>query len=196
MKRYTGSVFIFAFCAILTALTGGCGKASRIAVPGSAAKPAVYSPHPASAAFKALRLEKAGSIVVLKIEGADPHSIMTIIYELLLRKGYAVRDVGETFKILVDNGIFRYGPTDSRMLEEAAGAFTEDIGIAGSVETVQADPLKILLELYWYDLKKRKRIWTMKASSTGAILFGAQKYEAVVRQALRQAMAAVPRAEP
>ena len=83
------------------------------------------------------------------------------------------------------------------MLQRAGELFPESAGIAGSIEVVQKEPLRLFLVLNWIDMKTRKVIWSAKATYEGRRLAAGEEAAAdVARRLVEGALYVVPRAEP
>lgn len=177
-------------------LIGGCGLASKVGGLKNASSDAVYDPPLGSAAFQRLRLEKTKSIVILNIEGDDVHGNMKKIYRAILDKGYAIRDVNDTIQVMRRSGLLGKKSTTPENIKKAAGFFTEQTGLAGRVEIVQASPPRVQIALYLIDLKKQKIIWTIKSSFVGRYFSSGNPFEQAATDAIARALSGLPRANP
>jgi hypothetical protein len=177
-------------------LVGGCGLTSVGKGLGGGKADAVYDPPPGSAAFRRLHLEKIESVVVLNIEGDDVSGSMLKIYRAMLDKGYAVRDLGNTMLLLKRGNLLGKKSFTPEYIKKASGIFKEQIGVAGRVEVIQADPIRILVALYLIDLKKQKILWVVKSSYSGRYFGTANPFEKAVLESVRKSLSVLPRANP
>jgi hypothetical protein len=182
----------------LAVFAAGCAGTRGIRISGVGQAPVVYDPPAASAAFKKLRIEISGAIVILPIEGADPYLVMGEIQQILLRKGYLVRDAGETMKALGEKSLLARAPFDPRTIDGATKIFGDEAAITGRVLGARGDRSKAILELYWYRLKDRKKILTMKAplAAGNALIFDSGSLDERIIEGVRRGLAAIPRAAP
>lgn len=175
---------------------GGCSSFSpREALRGRNLETA-HQPPPASAAFRALALEKTPSVVVLKVDGDDIQSNMATVSQALLAKGYSVRDYHVTLRELARAGLLAREPLDPEALRDAARLFSEAAAVAGSVEISQLEPLRAQLSLAWIDLKSGKTLWSAKATYAGYVFGEGDRYEAALRDMVERALAPLPAAKP
>jgi hypothetical protein len=181
---------------LFLALAGGCGIASVGTGLGGGKTDAMYDPPPGSAAFRRLHLEKTESVVILNIEGDDVSGSMTKIYRTMLDKGYAVRDIGNTLLILKRANLLGKKSTTPEYIKKVSGIFKEQIAVAGRVEVIQADPLRVLVALYLIDLKKQKILWTVKSSYSGRYLGAGNPFERAVVESVQKSLSVIPRANP
>ncbi len=181
---------------LLLLLVGGCGLTSTGTGLGRSKTDAIYDPPPGSAAFRRLHLEKAESIVVLNIEGDDVRGSMVKVYRAMLDKGYAVRDVDNTILILKHANLLGKKSTTPGYIKKASAIFKEQLAVAGRVEVIQADPLRVLVALYLIDLKKQKILWTAKSSYSGRYIGAGNPFERAVIESVRKSLSVIPRANP
>jgi hypothetical protein len=181
---------------LLLALAGGCGLTSAGINLGSGKTDAIYDPPPGSVAFRRLHLEKTESVVVLSIEGDDVRGSMLKIYRTMLDKGYSVRDIDNTILILKRANLVGKKSTTPEYIKKASGIFKEQIAVAGKVEVIQADPLRVLVILNLIDLKKQKILWTAKLSYSGRYLGVGNPFERAVNESVQKSLSVLPRANP
>ncbi len=181
---------------LVLALAGGCGLTSVGAGLGSGKGNSTYDPPPGSAAFQRLRLEKAESVVILNIEGDDVRGSMIKVHRALLNKGYSVRDVNDTILTLKRANLLGKKSTVPSYIKKVSRIFKEQIAVAGRVEVIQADPLRVLVALYFIDLKKQKIIWTMKSSFSGRYFGSDGQFERGVVESIEKSLSVLPRANP
>ncbi|OGL58629.1 MAG: hypothetical protein A3J27_13715 [Candidatus Tectomicrobia bacterium RIFCSPLOWO2_12_FULL_69_37] len=182
--------------ALALAALGGCSSFSPREAFSGRDVGVVHQPPRGSAEFQRLALERTPSIVVLKIEGDDTRSNMEIISQVLLAKGYSVRDFHVTLEELTKAGLLARAPLDPEAIERASRLFTEAAAVAGSLEVLQLEPLRAQLSLAWIDLKTRKVLWTAKATYSGYTFGGRDRFEAAIRDMVEQALAPLPPAKP
>ncbi len=180
------------FCFAL-ALLAGCSIAPEITGLKTGSVSASYRPAPGSAAFGRIGFQNAKSVAVLAIKGDDAREAMRIITLALLKKGYGVRNVDTTVRSLRRANLLQHGPADPEMIEKAARIFDDDLAVSGEVNLISKEPVRIALELYWFDLKSRKRVWTVKSSFSGLRFSGTAPYERAVRETIRKSLLVVPR---
>lgn len=181
---------------LFLALAGGCGIASVGKGFGGGKTDSVYNPPPGSAAFRRLRLEKMESVVILNIEGDDVRGSMLKIHRAILDKGYAVRGVGNTIMVLKRANLLGRKSTTPEYIKKASGIFNEQIAVAGRVEVIQADPMRVLVALYLIDLKTQKILWTVKSSYTARYLGSGNLFERAVSESVQESLSVLPRAIP
>ncbi len=156
-----------------------------------------YSPPPHTRKFLDLHLEKTSSIVALKIGGGDIRANMANVSQVLIERGFAVRDYTLTLRDLGRENLLTRKPLDPELLRRAAELFPESAGIAGSIEVVQKEPLRLFLALNWIDMKTRKVIWSAKATYEGRRLAAGEEAVAdAARRLVGDVLYVVPRAEP
>ena len=156
-----------------------------------------YSPPPHTRKFQDLHLEKTSSIVALKIGGGDIRANMANVSQVLIERGFAVRDYSLTLRALGRENLLSRKPLDPELLRRAAELFPESAGIAGSIEVVQKEPLRLFLDLNWIDMKTRKVIWSAKATYEGRRLAAGEEAVAdAARRLVDDVLYVVPRAEP
>lgn len=184
-----------AFAVLTVFFVSGCGFGSSRGGATQSNGKFTYSPPPGTAAFRALRLQDTKSIITLQVAGDDVRSNMASIVEVLLRKGYAVRDYNQVMRVLIQERIMKKKYNDPKILKKVTQFFPDDeVGIGGSVRLIQLEPLKIYLELKWIDLKKGKVLWTAKGTATGIIFGGAGRYSQEVHRMIAQALSVIPKA--
>ncbi len=181
---------------LLLIWTGGCGALPDITGLKSGSTEVTYDPRPGSPAFRALRLEKTESVVILNIEGDDVRGSMEKIYRVMLDKGYAVRDSNETLLTMKRANLLGRKSTDPAYLKKAAATFNEQIAIAGSVELIQVEPTRVLVALHLVDLKNQKILWTVKASYVRRYFGSLNPYERAVIDSIEKSLSVLPRAKP
>ncbi|MDA0998920.1 MAG: hypothetical protein O2807_00195 [bacterium] len=185
----------FASALLLAALLAGCGLRASGGGIGKSGDGFTYSPPPGTPAFRALRLQDTKSIITLQVTGDDVRSNMASIVEVLLKKGYAVRDYNQTLSVFVKERIVGLKYSDPKTLKKIASLFPDDeVGIGGDVRLIQLEPLKIRLELRWIDLKKGKVLWSAKGMATGVVFGGADRYSHEVHKMISQALSVIPNA--
>ncbi len=156
-----------------------------------------YSPSPHTRKFQDLHLEKTSSIVALKIGGGDIRANMANVSHALIERGFAVRDYSLTLRALGRENLLSRKSLDPELLQRAAERFPESAAIAGSVEVVQKEPLRLFLVLNWIDMKTRKVIWSAKATYEGRRLAAGEETVAdAARRLVDGVLYVVPRAEP
>lgn len=180
------------FCFAL-ALLAGCSIVPEITGLKTGSVSASYRPAPGSEAFGRIGFQNAKSIAVLEIKGDDAREAMKLITLALLKKGYFVRNVDSTVRSLRRANLMHYGPADPEMIEKAARIFDDDLAVSGKVNLIDREPVRIALELYWFDMKSRKRVWTVKSSFSGRRFSGVSPYESAVREAIRKSLLPLPR---
>ncbi|MEE9256713.1 MAG: hypothetical protein V3V56_06065 [bacterium] len=182
------AIFYFAL-----ALLAGCSIAPEITGLKIGSVSASYRPAPGSEAFGRIGFQNAKSVAVLAIKGDDARSAMNIITLVLLKKGYAVRNVDMTVRALRRANLLQYRPADPEMIDKAARIFDDDLAVSGKVSLIGREPVRITLDLYWFDLRSRKRVWTVKSFFSGRRFSGAGPYESAVRETIRESLLVVPR---
>ncbi len=180
------------FCFALS-LLAGCSIAPKITGLKTGSVSTSYRPAPGSGAFGRIGFQNAKFVAVLEIKGDDARAAMKIITQVLLKKGYAVRNVDTTVQALRRANLLQYGPTDTEMIEKAARIFDDDLAVSGKVNLIGKEPVRIALELYWFDLKSRKRVWTVKSSFSGRRFSGYGPYGSAVQEIIRKSLLVIPR---
>lgn len=177
------------------ALLAGCGGLTK-SLPFTGQDIEVrITPPPGSPAYRNLHLERMGTVVVLAIEGDDVRSNMEKVGEVLLAKGYGVRDRRETLRALREAGLLDRRSDDPEVLRKAAAMFPDKAAVTGSVRVTGVEPLRLLMTLHWVDLKRQKILWTAKASYSGYLLGGENRLDAALLDMIERTFAPMPRPE-
>lgn len=189
------ALFFFGAVLLLAATLGGCTILSR--------NPALtrslditYDPPLNSKAFRDLHIEKLTTVVTLRIAGDDVRGNMAQVTENLLSRGYAVRDYNETIRVLARENLIRRNPMEPEVLKRSAKLFPDQAGIAGSIKVLSMEPLKVILELNWIDMKTLKTILTIKAALSEWSIAGFERDDIAVRNMIDKALEGIPPARP
>ncbi|MEE9274460.1 MAG: hypothetical protein V3V62_04025 [bacterium] len=187
------ALFFLGAVLFLAATLGGCTLLSRSPAL-TRSLDVTYDPPLDSKAFRDLHIEKQVTVVTLKIAGDDVRSNMARVTENLLSKGYAVRDYNETIRILAKENLIRRKPMEPEVLDKSAKLFPDQAGIAGNIQVLQMEPLKVILELHWIDMKARKSVLTIKAALSEWSIAGAGRDYIAVQNMIDKALEGIPRA--